>query len=73
MLVNNLESVNQSNNIISIQPLENDPKKLKQVAALEEELKRSKNYIEHLERKVKLIMEENKILKSLLLENKKNT
>jgi len=28
-------------------------------------------YIDHLEKKMKLLVEENKILKSLLLENKK--
>lgn len=30
---------------------------------LEEELKKSKNYIQHLERKIKLVFEENKVNK----------
>ncbi|KAL4469656.1 hypothetical protein ABPG72_013421 [Tetrahymena utriculariae] len=67
--LNNNPEFNALSSNFSTKSIDKDPK----YVAMEEELKRSKNYIEHLERKIKLVVEENKILKSLLLENKKSS
>ncbi|KAL4427390.1 hypothetical protein ABPG74_009662 [Tetrahymena malaccensis] len=67
--LNNNPEFNALSSNFSNKSIDKDPK----YVAMEEELKRSKNYIEHLERKIKLVVEENKILKSLLLENKKSS